>query len=125
MNQFNESVWNGEKDRQLAAYRPCPCGVCSRGHKGVGYLSSSDANGCGFTIWIEDEKVFRRLRHALRRVRYVQVNRTEANEAPRRTVRPKPNRKELLKRARRATIEDQLYLMDWLEMKYSKVRPKK
>lgn len=35
---------------------------------------------------------------------------------------PKPDRIELLKQVRRATIEDQLYVLDWLQTKFSKVR---
>lgn len=64
-----DTVWNGERNRQLDVYRPCPCGVCSKNQIGVGYLSSSDAKGRGFTIWIVNEEVFRRLRRALRRFR--------------------------------------------------------
>lgn len=50
---------------------------------------------------------------------------TNCNEGLQNASPPKPDRIELLKQVRRATIEDQLYLMDWLEMKYAKVRPKK
>lgn len=38
---------------------------------------------------------------------------------------PKPDRIELLKQVRRATIGDQLHLLEWLEQKYAKIRPKK
>jgi len=69
MRESADSVWNRERNRQLAVYRPCPRGVCLGNRKGVGYLSCSDATGRGFTIWIEEEKVFRRLRHALKRFR--------------------------------------------------------
>ena len=61
-------VWDGERNRELSACRPCPCAVCSN-HKGVGYLSFSDARGHGLTIWIDDEEVFRRLRSALKHFR--------------------------------------------------------
>jgi hypothetical protein len=67
MGESADIIWIGEKNRQLGVYRACPCGVCEKSRLGIGYLSFSDANGHGFTIWIEDEKVFRRLRHALRR----------------------------------------------------------
>lgn len=50
---------------------------------------------------------------------------TNCNEGLQNISPPKPDRIELIKQVRRATIEDQLYLMDWLEMKYAKVRPKK
>jgi 5-methylcytosine-specific restriction endonuclease McrA len=35
---------------------------------------------------------------------------------------PKPDRIELLKQVRRATIEDQMHLLDWLETKYGKIK---
>jgi hypothetical protein len=38
---------------------------------------------------------------------------------------PKPDRIELLRQVRRATIDDQLYLLEWLEKKYAKIRPKR
>jgi hypothetical protein len=63
-------IWKGERNRQLAVYRQCQCNVCSKSSRGVGYLSFSDANGDGFTVWIEDEIVFRRLKTALRLIRY-------------------------------------------------------
>lgn len=60
--------WNaGELNRSFGAYRPCSCRVCREQTRGVGYLSSSDTRGRGFTIWIEDEAVFQRLKAALRR----------------------------------------------------------
>ena len=62
-------AWDGERNRQLDVYRPCPCKVCSENRKGVGYLSSSDARGRGFTIWIQHEEVYRKLRRALRSFR--------------------------------------------------------
>ncbi len=65
-----ESVWkDGERNRPLGVYRPCPCGVCSQGRQGVGYLSFSDDKGRGITIWIEDEKVFRKLASRFRLMR--------------------------------------------------------
>jgi hypothetical protein len=57
-----EITWQGEKDRRLQACRPCPCGCDDRGGRaGVGYLTGSDAEGNGFTVWIESEEVFQRL----------------------------------------------------------------
>lgn len=38
---------------------------------------------------------------------------------------PKPDRIELLKQVRRATVDDQLHLLEWLEKKYAKIRPRK
>lgn len=68
MKASTDLAWNGERNREFNVYRPCPCGTCSTGRKGVGYLSASDANGDGFTIWIQDENVFGRLRNALERL---------------------------------------------------------
>jgi 5-methylcytosine-specific restriction endonuclease McrA len=48
---------------------------------------------------------------------------TNCNEGLQNTAPPKPGRIELLKQVRRATIEDQLHLLAWLEAKYAKVRP--
>jgi hypothetical protein len=64
MSENSDLVWDGERNRPLGVYRGCSCGVCSKNRKGVGYLSFSDDNGRGFTVWISDEKVFWRLRHA-------------------------------------------------------------
>lgn len=65
MREGTDLIWKGERNRRLAVYRPCQCNVCSKSSRGVGYLSFSDADGNGFTVWIEDEKVFRRLKSAL------------------------------------------------------------
>jgi len=134
-----EFVWNGERNRQLHTYRPCLCGVCSKGRKGVGYLSCSDGGGLGFTIWIEDERVFRRLGRALRSMTGPIVDKpgsaeetadnlravcTNCNEGLQNTAPPKPDRIELLKQVRRATIDDQLHVLRWLETKFEKIRPK-
>lgn len=50
---------------------------------------------------------------------------TNCNEGLQNASPPKPDRIELLKQVRRATIDDQLHLLQWLEEKYAKVRPKK
>lgn len=50
---------------------------------------------------------------------------TNCNEGLQNISPPKPDRIELLKQVRRATIEDQLHLLQWLETKYSKGRPQK
>jgi hypothetical protein len=47
---------------------------------------------------------------------------TNCNEGLQNTAPPKPDRLELLKQVRRATIEDQLHLLEWLETKYAKFR---
>jgi hypothetical protein len=46
---------------------------------------------------------------------------TNCNEGLQNTSPPKPDRIELLKQVRRATIEDQLYLLRWLSRKYAGV----
>jgi len=61
-------TWNGERNRPLRAYRPCTCNVCSRGRMGVGYISWSDADGQGFTVWIESEGIFHMMERALKKV---------------------------------------------------------
>ena len=38
---------------------------------------------------------------------------------------PKPTQIQLMKQLRRATIDDQLYALDWLERKFSNIRPPK
>lgn len=55
-------IWKGEPNRGLALSRPCGCGCDSRdGAKGAGYLSGSDDDGNGFTIWIQDERIYANL----------------------------------------------------------------
>jgi hypothetical protein len=48
---------------------------------------------------------------------------TNCNEGLQNIAPPKPGRIELLKQVRRATIEDQLHLLDWLAKKYGKIKP--
>ncbi len=50
---------------------------------------------------------------------------TNCNEGLQNTAPPKPDRIELLRQVRRAKIDDQLYLLDWLEQKYAKIRTNK
>ena len=50
---------------------------------------------------------------------------TNCNEGLQNTAPPKPDRIELLKQVRRATIDDQLHLLRWLETKFEKIRPEK
>lgn len=59
-----ELVWTGgDENRPLMLKRPCPCGCDVRdGKKGVGYLTGSDENGNGFSLWIESEAAYERLR---------------------------------------------------------------
>jgi len=74
---------------------------------------------------VEHETVFRRLRRALRRhdrPEIFRATRANCNKGLQNTAPPKPSRIEILKRVRRATIEDQLHLLDWLETKYAKTR---
>jgi hypothetical protein len=52
-------LWNGVKCRPQRVQRPCECGCDLRdGAKGVGYITGSDSEGNGFSIWITDEKLF-------------------------------------------------------------------
>lgn len=52
-------AWTGEKARPIKVYRPCDCATCKRDNKNqIGFLSGSDGNGVGFTIWLESEEVF-------------------------------------------------------------------
>jgi hypothetical protein len=61
-----EILWQGEKARPLRVQRPCSCGCDTRdGSHGAGYLTGSDADGNGFTVWIQSEEVFMRLHGAL------------------------------------------------------------
>ena len=58
-----QEAWKGETDRPLGVHRPCSCGCDERaGYQGYGYLTGSDAEGNGFTLWIEDEEVFEAVR---------------------------------------------------------------
>lgn len=50
---------------------------------------------------------------------------TNCNEGLQNISPPKPDRIELLRQVRRATIDDQLHLLEWLEKKYAKIRPKR
>lgn len=47
---------------------------------------------------------------------------TNCNEGLQNTSPPKPSRIELLKQVRRATVDDQLHLLQWLEKKFEKLR---
>ncbi len=47
---------------------------------------------------------------------------TNCNEGLQDTAPPKPDRLELLRQVRRATVDDQLHLLEWLEKKYAKLR---
>lgn len=52
-------IWrNGERDRAPRVSRPCECG-CENA-KGVGYLTWSDAEGTGVTVWLPDEVTYAR-----------------------------------------------------------------
>lgn len=50
---------------------------------------------------------------------------TNCNEGLQNSSPPKPQRIELMKQVRRATIDDQLHLLEWLESKFKDNRPKK
>ena len=64
-----QSTWTGDRNRPLSLWRPCDCGCDSRGGlKGVGYLTGSNKRGHGFTVWITDESVFKRIEKAMSNV---------------------------------------------------------
>jgi len=66
--KMGQIVWTGEENRPFGLRRPCECGCDFReGIKGIGYLTYSDSEGNGFTIWIETEEVYQRLAQAMRR----------------------------------------------------------
>lgn len=48
---------------------------------------------------------------------------TNCNEGLQDTAPPKPDRLQLIRQVRRATIDDQRYVLEWLESKYAKNRP--
>lgn len=50
---------------------------------------------------------------------------TNCNEGLQNSSPPKPSRIELMKQTRRATVDDQLYLLEWLEKKFENNRPNK
>jgi hypothetical protein len=50
---------------------------------------------------------------------------TNCNEGLQNTAPPKPARIHLLSQIRRATINDQLAVLDWLETKFKNIRPKR
>ena len=59
----SQFTWKGAKSRVLAVKRPCDCGCDQRdGGHGAGYLTGSDAEGNGVSVWIQDEEVFQALR---------------------------------------------------------------
>jgi HNH endonuclease len=50
---------------------------------------------------------------------------TNCNEGLQNTSPPKPQLVELMKQLRRATIDDQLHALEWLETKFANIRPGK
>jgi hypothetical protein len=61
-----EQFWQGQGDpRPLQICRPCSCGCDMRGRTtGVGYITGATDENKGFTIWIEEEETFLRLKEA-------------------------------------------------------------
>ncbi|MGI8854454.1 MAG: HNH endonuclease [Thermomicrobiales bacterium] len=49
---------------------------------------------------------------------------TNCNEGLQNTAPPKPDRLHLMSQVRRATVDDQLHLLEWLEQKFEKIRPR-
>lgn len=54
------ATWLGERNRVLQVRRPCQCG-CDGDDRGVGYITGSDAEGNGFTLWIKNEEEYVRV----------------------------------------------------------------
>ena len=55
---FSLDTWRcGDQGRQAGMFRACPCGCDHRDgkHRYAGYLSVSNAEGLGFTLWVRDE----------------------------------------------------------------------
>ncbi|HEY8324875.1 MAG: hypothetical protein ACHQ1E_13140 [Ktedonobacterales bacterium] len=48
-----------------------------------------------------------------------------STHVPQNIAPPRPDRLHLLTQLRRATIEDQLAALDWLEQKFAKTRPRR
>ena len=62
MDKLQFAWYDGDKNRPLRLYRPCSCGCDFRdGEKGVGYISGSNSNGAGMTIWIKTEAIYQAL----------------------------------------------------------------
>jgi len=51
-----ETWTDGERDRRPTIERACECGC--QVENGVAYLSWSDANGNGFTVWLPNERAY-------------------------------------------------------------------
>ena len=48
------TAWRGEPGRPLQFMRPCSCGCDAReGKRCVGYITGSDADGLGFSLWVK------------------------------------------------------------------------
>jgi len=64
------SRWKGDFGRTPRVQRPCECGCDLRdGAKGVGYLTGSDSDGNGFTLWITDEKLYKTMEKAFQQAK--------------------------------------------------------
>ena len=61
------TVWKGEESRPARVYRFCDCSTCqSQKEDGdVGYISGSTEGGMGFTVVLNDESVYHRVREVL------------------------------------------------------------
>lgn len=60
-------LWRGETSRSLALRRPCSCGCDRRSNpNAVGVFSGSLANGDGFSIVLESEELYQRIRAVIK-----------------------------------------------------------
>jgi hypothetical protein len=94
---------------------------------GVGYLSASDDDGNGFTIWIDDERIYARVKLALRSTTRAKRARRSHKlyEGLQNAALPKPDQVWLLSQVRRATINDQRAVLAWLTGKFKLPTPPK
>lgn len=64
---MSEYTWRGEPNKPLTLSRPSSDEL-RHGCEGVGYLTASDVRGYGFTIWIQNDTVFRQVSLVMKRL---------------------------------------------------------
>ena len=53
---------DGERNRKLGMWRPCPCGCDGRRGKIAGYLHGIDSEGKGFSVYAKTEEEYQAMR---------------------------------------------------------------
>jgi len=48
--------WHGERNRPLSAFTPCTCGCDTATRPIAGYITASNAQGRGFTMYVYDRE---------------------------------------------------------------------